>query len=145
MSSSRNTISGRPTRARATKSRWRSPPDSAPKGPPQQRSELPLVDQLGRRARRRVQGGEEPQRLADPHPLGQGGVLQLGADAAAQPVTGRGRVEAEDTHRAAVGRGADPWRISTVVVLPAPFVPSRPNSSPRWTENETSLTTSASP
>ena len=29
-----------------------------------------------------------------------------------------------------------PWRISTVVVLPAPFVPSRPNSSPSSTAKE---------
>ena len=36
VSSSRNTSSGRPTSARATKSRWRSPPDSAANGPAEQ-------------------------------------------------------------------------------------------------------------
>jgi hypothetical protein len=49
-----------------------------------------------------VQRGEQPQCLADPQLVGQGSVLQLGADAAAQAVAGRRRVEAEDLRRAAV-------------------------------------------
>ena len=133
VSSSRNTSSGRPTRARATNSRWRSPPDRAPNG---RRSSSPSchssTSSLGR-ARRRVQRGEQRQRLADAHPLGEGGVLQLGADAAAQPVTVRRRDRGRGRGPFRASARRRPWRISTVVVLPAPFVPSRPNSSPRWT------------
>ena len=70
---------------------------------PQQRSELPLLDQLAGRARGRVQGREQVQRLTDPHPVGQRGVLQLGTDASAQPVPVHGGVEAEDPNGAAVG------------------------------------------
>ena len=84
------------------------------------------------------------QGLADPHPVGQGGVLELGTDAPPQLVAVRGRVETEHPHRPASARRS-PWRISTVVVLPAPFVPRRPNSSPRSTVKSMPLTTSASP
>ena len=66
-------------------------------------AELPLLDELARRARRRVQRGEQRQRLGHAHALGQGGVLQLGADAPAQLVAGLRRVEAEHAHRARVG------------------------------------------
>ena len=103
VSSSRNTSRGRPTRARATNSRWRSPPDRAPKGRRHRAAELPLLGQLAERAGRRVERREQPQRLADPDAVGQGGVLELGADPAAQPVAGAGPGRGRAPDRAAVG------------------------------------------
>ena len=43
-----------------------------------------------------MQRAEQPQRLADPDPLGKCGVLQLGADPPAQAVPVAVRVETED-------------------------------------------------
>ena len=107
VSSSRNTSSGRPTRARATKSRWRSPPDSAPKGRRHSSLELPLLGQLVQRLGVGVQRREQPQRLADPHAVGEGGVLELRADAAAQAVAAgwTGRAPAPRPSRCWPGAG----------------------------------------
>ena len=109
VSSSRNTSSGRPTRARATKSRWRSPPDSAREGPAPQLRRAATPSASSSRGRGvGVERGEQPQRLADPHPVGQGGVLELRADAPAEPVAGGGRVEPEHRDRRRRRPGAAP-------------------------------------
>ena len=65
--------------------------------------EVPLLGELAERTGARVQRREQPQRLADTQLVRQGGVLQLGADAPAQAVAGRRRVEAEHARRPAVG------------------------------------------
>ena len=95
-SSSRNTSSGRPTRARATNSRWRSPPDSAAKGRRSRRLELPLVGQLVERPRARG-AARRTGRSASPHPhaVGQGGVLELGCRCGGAAGRRPARVEAE--------------------------------------------------
>ena len=82
------------------------------------------------------------QRLADAHPLRAGRRPAAGRRCAAAaglpPTPGRGR----GTRTRPASARRSPWRISTVVVLPAPFVPRRPNSSPRWTVKWMPLTTS---
>ena len=107
-------------------------------GPAPQVAQLPLLGQLVERPGARVQRREQPSASPHPHAVGEGGVLELGADPPAQPVAGRaGSRPSTDTSPLSARRR--PWRISTVVVLPAPLVPSRPNSSPRRTAKETPL------
>ena len=67
----------------------------------------------------------------DPHPLLLAAVAH-------------GGVLAEHAHAAAAA-ARYPSRISTVVVLPAPLGPSRPNTSPRRTSNERPRTASTAP
>ena len=70
------------------------------------------------------------------------GAGRRSAGAAGRP---RGRVEARAPDAEPPSARRRPWRISTVVVLPAPFVPSRPNSSPSSTENDTPWRTGGEP
>jgi hypothetical protein len=49
-----------------------------------------------------VERGEKAEGLADAHAMGQGGFLELGADAAAQAVTRRSRGEAHHPGRTGV-------------------------------------------
>ena len=49
-----------------------------------------------------MQGGEDPQRLADAYAVGKRGILQLCADPPAQSIARPGRVEAEHRDRTGV-------------------------------------------
>ena len=62
----------------------------------------PVETPLGHRVGRHPAVGEEGDGLADAHPLGQVGVLQLAADARREGAAVPGRVPAEEPHRAAV-------------------------------------------
>ena len=103
VSSSRNTSSGRPTSASATNSRWRSPPDSAPNGRRQRAPSCHSSASSPSRPGRRVQRGEQLQRLADPHAARAG--RRPGAGRRSAGAAGRRprRVEAEHPDPAAVG------------------------------------------
>ena len=60
-----------------------------------QAGEVPLLGELAERSGRGVQRGEQPQGLADPQLVGERGVLELGAELAAEAIACRGRIEAE--------------------------------------------------
>ena len=72
-------------------------------GTTQEVGELPLRGQLVEGLRRRVQRGEQVERLAGAHPVGERGVLELAPDPTSEPVTGGRRVQAEDRHGAGAG------------------------------------------
>ena len=81
----------------------------------------------------RIERSEQPQRLCDGQLVGQLRFLQLDAEPRPQRTRRRGPTAGRAPRRRRRRRAASPSRISMVVVLPAPFGPSRPKHSPRST------------
>ena len=141
--SSRNTSSGRPTSARATKSRCRSPPDSAANG---RRARWVSCHSAARSSSGCGLGCREADGWSASGPAGdQGGRRPgLAADPPAQLVTGGPRIEAEHGHVAAV-LVAEPLQDLHRGRLAHAYMPSRPNEPPRRTSNEMPRSTSVVP
>ena len=121
VSSSRNTSRGRPTSASATNSRWRSPPDSVAERPAQQRLQA-ATSRPARASRRGAGWSDANRRSASPTRIRSG----RAASWSCAPIGGRSRSPARAGRGPAPRRGprraaGRPWRISTVVVLPAPL------------------------
>ena len=128
--SSRKMSSGSPMSASATSRRRRCPPESRvvcwSACSPRPASATVSSTSRGARVVARV----ELEALADGELDLRLGLLQHDADAVAQARDRRPRVVAEDADLAGVAL-RKPSRISTVVVLPAPFGPSSARISPR--------------
>ena len=131
VSSSRITSRGRLSSASTRNSRCRSPPLMPGERRPPLVREPELLEQ--RVAVGGPRPGEQVDGLGDPQPVRQRRSSAAGCRSAAaagrRPGSGRGRAPGP---RPASGRRS-PWRISTVVVLPAPLAPIRPSTSPAWT------------
>ena len=91
--------------------------------------ELDDVQQVGERARLGVIGAPAVEELLDPGLPGEAALLQDDADPLAELGRLRLRVDAQ-TRTLPLVRCRKPSRISSVVVLPAPFGPSRQKTSP---------------
>ena len=93
-------------------------------------AELERVDQLGRRTGLRVEAAEEVDELGDGQLRVEGGGLEADADARLERAASRA-TSWPSTRTSPPSGARRPSRISTVVVLPAPFGPSSPKISPR--------------
>ena len=104
------------------------------------------VDRLVERgARQAVERAEEAEVRARGQLVVEREILRHEADPALLRIGVAAQPRAVDEHVAVVRRRRSPAIIETVVVLPAPFGPSRPTSCPRSTVNETSSTATSLP
>ena len=136
--SSRMRTSGSPTRARARASRWRSPPERR-----RARVRATARGRPGREARRGRGRHRGTERTGEARPVGVArgsrpppwSISPSRALRAGPPRCG----SSPRTRTVPPSAGRYPSRISTVVVLPAPFGPRSATSSPRATDRVSPL------
>ena len=145
--SSRKRSSGLPMIPRPTSSRRCWPPESRLIRSSRLLRQPDQLDHLVDRARVGVVAGVAREHLAHRVVGLDGQLLEHDADPRAQPALRAvvGRVDAERLAPVPPLRSRNPSRISTVVVLPAPFGPSSANTSPFFTSKLTSRTATVSP
>ena len=107
--------------------------------------ELDEPQQLGHVAAAPVERAEQPQRLLDRQLVGQLRFLQLDAEPLPQLVLVASPSAGRALRTSPASGASSPSRISMVVVLPAPFGPSRPKHSPRRTCSDSPSTATTSP
>ena len=144
--SSRKSSSGRPMMPSATSSRRRWPPDRLRDPRAGLLGQADRLDHLVGVAR----GGVVARRSAGPSRARSarrcvGGGLQHDADPGPPRPVGRGRVHARARAPRRRRGGGSPRGSRRWCVLPAPFGPSRANTSPRWMSRSTPFTASTSP
>ena len=139
--SSRNTSSGSPTSATPRSSRRFCPPERVfTRASALSASPTSSITSSTGRGRLEV-AREHPVHLPHAERGGQLGVLQHDPDPLAVRRAAPPGIGAEHGHLARVARAVSS-RISTVVVLPAPFGPRSPNTSPGWTSKSIPRTAS---
>ena len=136
---------GLPASAHASASRCFWPPDSLPTQLARLRFELHDREQLLDRAAPVVERAEQAQGLLDGELVRRAAFPGAGCRAAGAARRSSRRHVMPSTSTSPASGGSRPSRISIVVVLPAPFGPSRPKHSPRSTASERPSTATTSP